>query len=47
MLPRLMWVKKDWTLQQLHIEVFRFLKYVFVMWLDFNNPNFEKSKENP
>ena len=25
-LPRLMWVKKSWTLQELHLEIFKYLR---------------------
>ena len=32
-LPRVIWVRKDWTLKELHWNVFRYFRDLFVRWL--------------
>lgn len=32
-LPRVIWARKDWSLKELHWEVFRYFRDLFVRWL--------------
>ena len=31
-IPRVMWVNKNWSLKQLHFEIYKFMKKMFLMW---------------
>jgi len=33
-LPRFMWIKKSWTLKELHLRFFDYFKDLFVRWYD-------------
>lgn len=48
-LPRVIWARKDWTLKELHWNVFRYFRDLFVRWLhDFKeNGNSNKSSQPP
>lgn len=35
-------VNKSWNLKQLHFEVFKYFKQIFVEWFDWNDPNTTK-----
>lgn len=39
MLPRLLWVRKDMTMKELHFEVFKTLRQVFSEWVSFADQN--------
>ena len=41
-LPRLLWVKKENTLKELHLNVFKHLRYAFAEWADWSDPNSDK-----
>ena len=45
-IPRLLWVRKSWTLKELHHYVFKYLKQVFVNWLERSDDNNPKRIEN-
>jgi hypothetical protein len=47
MLPRIMWVRKDMTLNELHREVFLYFKYVIAEWIDWKDPNTTKTPRDP
>jgi hypothetical protein len=32
-LPRVLWIRKEWKLKQLHYEVFKYFRDLFVRWL--------------
>jgi hypothetical protein len=36
MLPRQMWVNKEWTLKELHLRVFDYFRQVMVEWIAHN-----------
>ena len=36
MLPRMMWMNKQWTLKDLHLKVFEYLRQVFAEWLEYH-----------
>ena len=38
MLPRLLWVNKNQTLKQLHLQVFEYLQHVLCEWLEWKDP---------
>lgn len=38
MLPRMMWVRKDIDMKQLHMSVFTHLRQVFSEWADWTHP---------
>lgn len=39
MLPRLLWVKRDMTLKELHMTVFKTLRQVFSEWASWADPD--------
>lgn len=39
MLPRLLWVRKQATLKELHLTVFRTLRQVFAEWASWADPD--------
>lgn len=39
MLPRLLWVRKDMTMKELHFTVFKAIRQVFSEWASFADPN--------
>ena len=39
MLPRLLWVRKDMTMKELHFEVFKTLRQVFSEWVSLADEN--------
>lgn len=41
-LPRMMWVRKDWTMKDLHIKVLQYIKHVIAEWIDWKDPNTTK-----
>lgn len=42
MLPRIMWLEKQWTLKEAHLYVFKFLREIVADWVDWKDPNTEK-----
>jgi hypothetical protein len=42
MLPRLMWLDKSWSMKQVHVYVFDFIKEVIAEWIDWRDPGTEK-----
>lgn len=39
-LPRVLWVKKGWTLIELHMQIFKHFRDLFVRWfLDYKENN--------
>jgi hypothetical protein len=48
-LPRVIWVRKEWTLKELHWNVFRYFRDLFVRWLlDFKeNGSSARSGQKP
>jgi len=32
-----MWVNKNWTLKDVHLEVFRFFKKIFTLWYEYHS----------
>jgi len=38
-LPRLLWAKKSWTLQELHLHVFKHVRGIISEWCDIADPN--------
>lgn len=48
-LPRVLWVKKAWTLIELHMEIFKHFRDLFVRWfLDYKENNEQKkSSQHP
>lgn len=46
-LPRIFWVKKNWDLKTLHLQVFSYFRHIFIEWLDLNDPESEKAKKTP
>lgn len=43
-LPRIFWIKRDWSLQQLHLEVFKSLRFLISVWIDYKDPGNEKKR---
>lgn len=43
-IPRLAWVNKNWTLKQVHHEIFNFFKAIIPIWYDAANTNEGKGK---
>ena len=37
-----MWVDKTWTIKDLHLKVFTFIRHVISEWLDWKDPNTTK-----
>lgn len=33
-IPRLTWINKNWTMKQVHHEIFNFLKGIISMWYE-------------
>ena len=48
-LPRLIWARKDWTLKELHWNVFKYFRDLFTRWLsDFKeHGNSNRSSQPP
>lgn len=46
MLPRIIWLKKSWTLKQAHAYVFEFIKEVIAEWVDWKDPATEKKPKS-
>ena len=40
MLPRIMWMNKEWTLKQVYLEIFKFYKQLFIDWYTQEVPPF-------
>ena len=38
MLPRMLWLNKNWTMQQVHFEVFKYMKHAITEWVDWTDP---------
>jgi hypothetical protein len=45
-LPRLIWVKKDWTLNQIHKEVFMCIRWLFSEWADYKDPESKRKDKS-
>ena len=46
-LPRLIWVRKDITMKELHFTVFKHLRHVFTEWADWSHPQTKRApKQN-
>jgi len=41
-LPRMLWVKKSWNLQELQLYVFKFIRGVLAEWVDWADPDSKK-----
>jgi len=37
-LPRMIWVKKSWNMQELHAYVFKYIRGVISEWADWADP---------
>lgn len=46
LLPRLLWLDKNWTLKQAHHYVFNFIKEVIGEWIDWKDPKTEKKPKS-
>ena len=46
LLPRLLWLDKNWTLKQAHLYVFEFIKEVIAEWIDWKDPKTEKKPKS-
>ena len=45
-LPRIIWVQKDWTLNQIHKEVFMCIRWLFSEWADLKDPDSGREDKN-
>ena len=45
-LPRLLWVRKDQTLRDVHLSVFKHLRHVFSEWVDWSHPESERTSKD-
>ena len=45
-LPRLLWVRKEDSMKELYLNVFKHLRYAFSKWADLTDPNSDKAKKN-
>ena len=45
-LPRMLWVKKSWTLQELHLYVFKVMRMCLQEWADWTDPNTERKPKD-
>lgn len=41
-LPRMMWVNKSWTIKDLHVKVFSFIRHLIAEWIDWKSPSTKK-----
>jgi len=39
LIPRLLWVRKDSTMKDLHFEIFKHMRFVFSEWADWSHPD--------
>ena len=46
MLPRLLWVRKDQSLKDLHLSVFKHIRYGFSEWVDWSHPASERTSKD-
>ena len=45
-LPRLLWVTKKQTLKQLHMTIFKHVRYIFSEWADITDPDTKRTVKN-
>ena len=45
-LPRMLWIKKSWTLQELHLYVFKVMRMCLQEWVNWTDPNKEETTES-
>ena len=45
-LPRMLWVKKSWTMQELHLYVFKMMRMCLQEWADWTDPNTERKPKD-
>lgn len=45
-LPRMLWVGKNTTCKQLHVEIFEFVRPILAEWIDAVDPNSKKPSSN-
>ena len=45
-LPRMLWLKKDWTLKELHLYVFKTMRMCLQEWVDWTDPKTEKQPKD-
>ena len=45
-LPRLMWVKKQLTMHELHLQIFSFFRHIISEWVDWKDPKTEKKPKS-
>lgn len=45
-LPRMLWVKKSWTLQELHVYVFKVMRMCLLEWADWTDPKTERKPKD-
>ena len=43
MLPRLLWVQKELTLKELHMQIFKHVRHIFSEWADLTDPNTKRN----
>ncbi len=41
-----MWVNKNTTAKQLHLQIFAYFRQVLAEWIDYMDPNSTKPKDN-
>ena len=46
-LPRMLWLKKDWTLRELHQYVFKTVRMCLQEWVDWADPETERKPKDP
>jgi hypothetical protein len=47
-IPRIIWVNKNWTTKQFHLEVLKFFKRIFLNWYDiFSSGKFNRDMVPP
>jgi len=45
-LPRLMWVNKQTTVEELHLQVFSFLRHIIQEWIAWKEPMSKRQPKN-
>ena len=45
-LPRLLWVTKKQTLKELHMTIFKHVRYIFSEWADITDPDTKRTVKN-
>ena len=45
-LPRMLWLKKDWTLKELHLYVFKCMRMCLQNWVEWKDPKTERQPKD-